>query len=237
MAKIKYIHIPEEHNTKAATIVVPQFINLYSPKSVVDIGCGLGTWLKVFEDHGVNDILGYDGSHLDLSKIAIDKSKIVIADLEKEIKSDKTFDLAISLEVAEHISEKSAENFVKSLCNLSQTIIFSAAIPQQGGQNHINEQWPEYWQNLFLKHGYTSHDSLRELFWEHNQVDYWYKQNMFLVTGPKSPFYSKENKPIRKLVHPELLDIYYNTLKNISEGKVEKKQALKYLIKSVIRKK
>lgn len=235
MTKNKYVHIEAEHNTRASSIVVPELIKLYSPKSVADVGCGLATWLKVFQDSGVTDITGFDGAHLDLSKVVVDKSRIVIKDLEKEIVSDRTFDLVISLEVAEHISGKNAETFVKSLCNLGQTIVFSAAVPCQGGQNHLNEQWPDYWQNLFAKHGYTMHDVLRSRFWDDDRIDYWYRQNMVLVTGPKSPFYSAENKPVTRLVHPELLRIYHNLFYNVIEGKTGKVEALKILAKSILR--
>lgn len=235
MKKNKYIHVKEEHNTKASSIVVPELIKLYSPKSVVDIGCGLGTWLKVFADNHITDLVGYDGSHLDLSKVEISKDLIIIKDLEKEIISPRTFDLAISLEVAEHISPENAETFVKSICSLSQTVIFSAAIPYQGGQNHLNEQWPSYWQDLFAKHQFTMHDVLRDIFWDNDQIDYWYKQNMFLVTGPKSPFYIKENKALKRLVHPDLVRIYHDLYWNAVEGKTGKKEALKTLVKSVIR--
>lgn len=235
MKKNKYVHIKEEHNTRASSIVVPEFIKLYSPKSVVDIGCGLGTWLKVFADNNITDLVGYDGAHLDMSKVEIPKEMIITTDLEKEIISKRRFDLAISLEVAEHITPKNASTFVKSICNLSQTIVFSAAIPWQGGQNHLNEQWPSYWQDLFFKNGYTMHDVLRETFWENEEIDYWYKQNMFLVTGPASPFYKSENKPLKRLVHPDLLHIYHDLFWNTVEGKAGKTQALKSLVKSIIR--
>lgn len=235
MKKNKYVHIKEEHNTKAASFIVPELIKLFSPKSVVDIGCGLGTWLKIFENHNVFDLIGYDGSHLDFNKIEVSKKIILIKDLEKEILSDRQFDLALSLEVAEHISPQNATTFIKSICNLSQTVIFSAAIPNQGGQNHLNEQWPSYWQNQFALQGFTMHDKLRELFWETPNIDYWYKQNIFLVTGPKSPFFIKENKPLKRLVHPDLLNIYHDLFYNLLEGKNGSKQALKSLIKSIIK--
>lgn len=235
MAKKKYVHIEAEHNTRAASLVVPELIKLYAPKSVADVGCGLGTWLKIFQDSGVSDVTGFDGAHLDLSKIVIAKDRIVIKDLEKEISSDRQFDLVISLEVAEHISEKNAATFVKSLCNLGQTIVFSAAIPNQGGQNHLNEQWPEYWQQLFAKHGYTMHDSLRAKFWNEDRIDYWYRQNMVLVTGPGSRFYSAENPPVMRLVHPDLLNIYHKLFYDTIQGKAGKTTALKSLVKSFIR--
>lgn len=235
MTKKKYIHIEAEHNTRAASFVVPELIKLYSPKSIADVGCGLGTWLKVFQEGGVKDITGFDGAHLDLNKIVISKEQIKITDLEKEIVAERQFDLVISLEVAEHISEKNAATFVKSLCNLGQTIVFSAAIPNQGGQNHINEQWPEYWQALFAKHGYTMHDSLRTKFWNEDKIDYWYRQNMVLVTGPKSPFYKPENSPVMRLVHPELLNIYHKLFYDALQGRSGPKAALKSLAKSLLR--
>lgn len=232
MKKNKYIHITDEHNTRAASIVVPEILKMYKAESVADIGCGLGTWLKVFSDSGVNRIQGFDGMHLDLKKIVIPKNKIILCDLEQEIKSETIYDLAISLEVAEHITKKNAEVFVKSLCNLSQTIIFSAAIPNQGGQNHLNEQWPEYWQKIFYKHGYTMHDVLRMKFWDIEEVDYWYRQNMFLVTGPESPYFIKENKHLTRLVHPKLLEIYSDIYQKSISGKLGKIRAMKTLIKS-----
>lgn len=232
MKKIKYIHVEEEHNTRAAKVIVPELMALYRPKSVVDVGCGLGTWMRVFSENGIEDVVGLDGAHLDLNKIVVPQSRIVITDLEKPIHLERSFDLAVSLEVAEHISPSNAETFVNSICALSQTVIFSAAIPGQGGQNHLNEQWPEYWQKLFASNGFTTHDVLRERFWEEDQVDYWYKQNMVLVTGPESPFYSKENKPIRRLVHPDLLKIYYGLYADALSGKAGTAQAAKSLIKS-----
>src|SRR5688572_2523394 len=106
MTKKKYVHVEAEHNTRAASLVVPELIKLYSPKSVADVGCGLGTWLKIFQDQGITDITGFDGAHLDLNKVVVDRSKVVIKDLEREISGERTYDLVISLEVAEHISEK-----------------------------------------------------------------------------------------------------------------------------------
>jgi 2-polyprenyl-3-methyl-5-hydroxy-6-metoxy-1,4-benzoquinol methylase len=60
-------------------------------------------------------------------------------DLEKE------FDLVVSLEVAEHLPASAADQFVNTLVKHGKKILFSAAIPGQGGQDHLNEQWPDYW--------------------------------------------------------------------------------------------
>lgn len=230
-----YAYRPEEHNKRSASVIVPELMRRYSPRSVVDVGCGLGTWLSVFAEHHLTDLVGYDGDHLDRQMLTVPTEMVLVQDLEQELRSSRTFDLALSLEVAEHISPEHAGTFVRSLCHLSQTVVFSAAIPGQGGQNHLNEQWPSYWQSLFLGEGFTMHDVFRDQFWEEGGVDYWYKQNMFLVTGPRSPFYLPQNQPLRRLVHPDLLRVYRDLFWNLAEGKAGTLCALKILVKSLFR--
>ena len=116
MNNIKYKHTTELHNLKSPNAVVPIINSLFKPKSVVDFGCGLGTWLKVFKDSGINKVLGLDGDWIDTTKFetsVIDNFKEV--DLEKEIKLKEKFDLAISLEVAEHLHKESAGIFIENL--------------------------------------------------------------------------------------------------------------------------
>ena len=74
--------------------------------------------------------------------------------------SDK-YDLAISLEVAEHLSPSRSCGFIDDLTNLSDVVLFSAAIPMQGGTNHINEQPISYWANLFLERGFVPISCIR----------------------------------------------------------------------------
>ena len=161
---IRYIHEELVHNFNAANEVVPLILKLLNTKSVVDVGCGTGTWLKIFEANGVQDILGIDGNYVDQKLLKIDFDKFIAYDLETFFKSEKKFDLAISLEVAEHLSIDSADVFVQTLSGLSETIIFSAAITNQGGQNHINEQEPKYWIEKFENLEYKLFDILRPVF-------------------------------------------------------------------------
>lgn len=244
--KIRYVHEEAVHNFKAANEVVPYIIELLEPKSVVDVGCGIGTWLKVFEDNGIANILGIDGDYVDKSLLKIDINKFVDFDLEKFYNSDKKFDLAISLEVAEHLSIDSGDVFIKTIANLSDTIIFSAAIPNQGGQNHINEQEPKYWIEKFEKEGFKLFDVLRPVFWDNQNIDAWYRQNMLLFT--KNDEYKIKLDSLEKfsgnhLVHPVLSNEkdnnvfrYKNQLKRISEGKKEVRFYLKLLLKALKRK-
>jgi len=179
---IKYVHQENTHNYIAPKQVVPKLMELLEPKSVVDVGCGTGTWLKIFQELGVLDILGIDGHFVDQNILKIEKKFFHPADLEKEVKINRKFDLAISLEVAEHIKFESSDLFIKSLVDLSDTIVFSAAISHQGGQNHINEQNPEFWIQKFNLQGYQLFDVLRPIFWNDEKVDFWYKQNMLIFT-------------------------------------------------------
>jgi SAM-dependent methyltransferase len=214
---IRYVHHESVHNFTAAEEIVPYIISLLEPNSVVDVGCGIGTWLKVFENNGIDNILGIDGHYVDEKSLKIDADKFIDFDLEKLYKSEKKFDLAISLEVAEHLKEESAEVFIKSLTNLSDVVIFSAAIPNQGGQNHLNEQEPFYWISKFEKEGFTCLDILRPIFWENKKVDCWYRQNIFLFTKKESlidKLKSFNTFSNHHLVHPELLRIKEGVLKS-----------------------
>lgn len=203
----KYIHTTETHNTRAAEQVIPILFSLLDkkPTSVVDVGCGLGTWLKVFNQLGVANIRGYEGSHLDLTQVVIPPQSIVIQDLEKPFHSEERFDLALSLEVAEHLSTEAADVFIQSLVQLSDVVLFSAAIPGQGGQNHINEQDPNYWRQKFDIHGYDCFDLLREKIWSNPAVDYWYSQNCVLYAKrgvlPFTP-----TTTLNRYIHPVLFD-------------------------------
>lgn len=127
-----YVHDESVHNTKAPKEIVPQIIKLIQPNSVVDVGCGIGTWLSVFEDFGVEDVVGIDGDYVNRTLLHIDEKKFISRDLTKPLKLDRKFDLAVCLEVAEHLPEKSANTFVESLVSLSDTILFLRQFPLKG---------------------------------------------------------------------------------------------------------
>ncbi len=127
--------------------------NRFSPKSVVDVGSGVGMWLACFQTLGVKDILGIDGDYITEEQLHIPKEKYLNIDISKPFNIDKKADLVISLEVGEHLPDSSAEGFVESLTKIAPIVLFSAAIPHQPGTAHINCQWPEYWAILFKKFG------------------------------------------------------------------------------------
>jgi SAM-dependent methyltransferase len=200
--KSKYTHCGKVHNLDTPKEIVPIVITIVNPKSVVDIGCGTGTWLNIFKKNGVTEYLGVEGFHLNPDKLVIDADKVLLKDLEQSFELEKKYDLALCLEVAEHLKPESVDLFVESLTKVADIILFSAAIPFQGGQNHINEQWPTYWEEKFKKYNFYFSDSIRQLFWENSKIQWWYKQNMFFVAHESKQSIIKRTNTILNVVHP-----------------------------------
>lgn len=197
---------------RSAEIIIPLLLKLVDPNSVVDVGCGIGSWLSVFKKHGIDDILGLDGKWVDKEMLMIPDEKFISSDLEKPIEVNRRFDLVVSLEVAEHISPEHASSFVKSLVDLGPVVLFSAAIPLQVGKHHVNEQWPDYWVRHFEEHGYAVIDAIRKQIWQNEDVEYWYAQNILIFADQESirshPVLYREMKNTSttqlSLVHPKM---------------------------------
>jgi SAM-dependent methyltransferase len=169
------------HTPKSAAEIVPLVLEYVTPRSVVDVGCGSGAWLAEFARRGADEILGLDGPWVAQASLQIPPERFRVVDLGRPIQENRRFDLAVCLEVAEHLPASQAATIVESLTRLADVILFSAAIPFQGGMNHVNEQWPEYWAALFAPRGFAFVDALRSKIWTNPNVEWWYAQNMFFV--------------------------------------------------------
>lgn len=222
MGRVKYIHEEFNHNLESPNQIVPLIMSLLQPKSVIDLGCGTGTFLKAFKTFGIKEILGVEGSWVNkellFKNIACDE--YLEADLEQPFNLGRKFDLVLCLEVAEHLNPNAADILVENLVSLGDVILFSAAIPYQGGQNHINEQWPQYWQEKFSSFNYDFYDNLRNCLWENNKVFWWYKQNSFLVIKRSSLLAEKwkRTSKILNYVNPELFLKKSEKLESIISG-------------------
>ena len=176
----KFFELQKSKSVNSAKRVVPMLIDLVSPKSIVDVGCGTGTWLREFQDLGVEDVLGIDGSYVPDDMLLIKQKQFLQADLRKHVKRDRGYDLAISLEVGEHLPTESSETFVKTITGLAPVVAFSAAIPLQGGTGHINVQWQSFWRDLFTKEGFVAVDAIRPQVLDADDVAYWYQQYLLM---------------------------------------------------------
>jgi SAM-dependent methyltransferase len=231
-------HYNSDHLPISAEEIVPLIMNKLNPVSVVDIGCGLAQWLKVFQNNGVNDVLGIDGNHVPTDKIYVDKSNFLVYNLENgfDFEHNKIFDLAVSLEVAEHISEQYSDGLVHMITSLSNRILFSAAIPNQTGENHLNEQPHVYWKYKFQQKGYEMLDIIRPLIWNNKKINWWYRQNIFLLVKKNDILFDESFVyDERQVIHPELLNMYVNMFNHNSNSKRNTKLTLKDKIKLLIK--
>ena len=176
----------DEGSLRSARVIVPMVMELLAPTSVVDIGCGRGGWLKVFLENRVTDIQGIDGDYVDRSRLLIDADRFKTADLAKPLKLSRAFDLAVCLEVAEHLPDCRAATLVDNLTAAAPLILFSAAIPGQGGTAHVNEQWPHYWADLFATRGFQRFDLIRGRVWADRRVETWYRQNIVVFASARA---------------------------------------------------
>ena len=206
-----------EGSLLSAKEIVPVLFELIQPKSVIDAGCGIGAWLSIFQAHGVNEILGLDGDYVDQDSLLISKQYFKASNLTRPLDISRKYDLVVSMEVAEHLPIESADKFIDSLTKLGSVILFSAAIPYQGGMDHVNEQWPDYWQTKFQERGYIAIDCLRKKFIQNSNVEWWYAQNMIIYVENnrldnypklKQEYQNISSDTLLPLIHPKkYLDI------------------------------
>jgi SAM-dependent methyltransferase len=169
---------------QSARVVVPMILDLVGPvTSVVDVGCGTGAWLRVFSDSGTDEVLGIDGDYVGRDQLEIPAECFRAMDLSRPIALERRFDLVVCLEVAEHLPLAAADPLVEGLTGLGDIVLFSAAIPYQGGREHLNEQWPAYWAEKFRAHDFAALDPFRPRLWADDQVEPWIAQNLALYVS------------------------------------------------------
>jgi SAM-dependent methyltransferase len=207
----KYFDEQSDGSLQSALHVLPAVIDFVHPQSVLDVGCGVGTWLRAFQQLGIADVLGVDGDYVDIGRLRIEAARFNSADLEQPVDLGRRFDLVMSLEVAEHIDRQYADTFVDTLIRHGDRVLFSAAIPGQGGTHHVNEQWPEYWIGRFAARGFTCLDPFRERLWHDDGICVCYRQNLLLFVRSTvlKEHEAQHNRPFHhfgwSLVHPKLL--------------------------------
>lgn len=195
---------------RSARILLRVLADHYRPRTVLDLGCGRGAWLVAAGEIGAEELHGRDGPWVDADSLLSASIRFTACNMEQPFDLDRRFDLAMSVEVAEHLPERCALPFVESLCRASDVVVFGAAVPGQGGTGHLNEQWPSYWIGRFESLGYECFDLFRPACWKDDQVDWWYRQNTFLFVKSDSacPLDRRSlrsaSRPLMDVVHPGL---------------------------------
>lgn len=228
------------HGLDSASIIVDYLGSALDikPASVIDVGCGLAQWLKVFEDTCHSEVLGIDGFHVPFENSYISEANRLRVDLCDFIHSpvSRSYDLVLCLEVAEHLDLSLADVLVDKLVSLGNTILFSAAIPGQTGENHVNEQPHRFWLDKFEERGFLILDPFRKIFWNDSRVNWWYSQNLFLVCLPSccSEQVQAYTYDHNMYIHPRLLDLY---LPPVNGNVPQKNISLYSTVKSFIKRK
>jgi hypothetical protein len=177
-----------------------------SPSSIGDFGCGNANWLRYARVLGAKTVHGFDIHEARGKNLSAEEFTLV--DLSEEFEMNRRFDLAISLEVGDHLPRASAPNLVRTLIAASDWVLFGAAVPFQGGAGSANENWLEFWAALFAQHGYFCYDILRIRFWHDASIPYYYRQNtcLFVKAGAEEDLTKAGLRPSKKpptLIHPE----------------------------------
>lgn len=193
--------VREACKRSAAAVLPMVFEHTGTPQAVLDVGAGEGWWSTTAHDLDVGNVLA-----LDVDAALPEPAWWIEAwDAESRVPlphcMDGRWPLALCLEMAEHVTPAAGDYLVSELCHIADVVLWSAAIPGQTGDGHINEQWPAYWQERFLHHGYMLIDPFRDRLWEQADVEPWYRQNLLLAI-PVPHRGDVDLRPPRALIDP-----------------------------------
>lgn len=218
----KFYNRLRKQASQSAQHLVPIIHQALAPQSVLDVGCGHGSWLKEWAKV-TPTVYGVDGRWVDTDKLEIPLESFQTLDLEERFNLNQKFDLVTCLEVAEHITSTSKDNLIGSIISHADMVLFSAAIPEQGGDNHYNEQWPSYWREAFAKHDYVFMDPFRHIIWNNKHIRYYYRQNLVffcrkeIVTTNNflSEEYALSHRSLVNVIHPASISAETRSLKKV----------------------
>jgi SAM-dependent methyltransferase len=209
---VTYKPTPEVHSLHGA-IAGFRHLSAFGPfRSLLDVGAGSGTWMSAAHLAGVPDVWGTDISKSTPDDNILRACTFEVHDASTPFDLHRTFDCVICLEVAEHLCEQSAKTLISSLGRHGNLVFFSAARPGQFGQDHINCQWPSYWQDLFNAEGFRCIDDVRWRMWSDPDIEPWYRQNMFRAV--RDSMLAGSEPRIPSVVHPEMLSLRLESNRN-----------------------
>ena len=173
---------------RSAGIIAQSIVGEFKVPRVVDVGCGTGALLEALRDRGC-EVFGLEYAEAALKYCRDRQLDVAKFDLERNVfDNNRTFDVAVSMEVAEHLPESAANRYLDLLTRLSPVVVFTAATPGQGGTDHINEQPHSYWIDKYRQRGFEHMAELSNVWresWEASgDVQSWYYQNLLIFRRP-----------------------------------------------------
>jgi SAM-dependent methyltransferase len=169
-------------SARSASALLPHVIRALGTASVLDVGCGAGAWLAAYGDLGISDHVGVDGDYVDRSMLLVEAPKFLPRDISAPFDLGRRFDLVQCLEVGEHVPHSRSATLVDNVVRHGKRVLFSAAVPGQGGEDHINEQPYEYWRDLFAERGYRLFDFVRPQVRNDENIEPWYRYNVLFFS-------------------------------------------------------
>ena len=192
-------------SARSAAVVAPVVQDLVQARSILDVGGGEGWWASAFSRLGATSV-SIENGPLPPSAPGV---TCVEHDLRRPIGREVGApDLVLCLEVAEHLEPAVGSRLEGELCSLAPAVLFSAAVPGQGGVGHVNEQWPAYWVERFESHGFRCSGALRWRFWLDDRVESWYRQHLLFATSEPDRYPTLFETPLAEpwpVVHPATL--------------------------------
>jgi len=204
LTMIDYDHAANVHTMTGPAAALKTVFGSGRPNSLLDVGCGTGTWLRAAMDLGVAKAVGVDGIAVSDELLQVSRDTIKVIDLTSPFRLGERFDMAICLEVAEHLPESCAAQLVDAIEAHTDLVLFSAACPGQPGQHHVNCQWPSYWQDHFNRCGFFCEDSIRWQIWSDPRIEPWYRQNVFWAR--RNPSLAGSEPRIQPVIHPDFME-------------------------------
>lgn len=195
-----YIDISSSRSAKnfIHDVTLPVQVN-----SILDIGCGRGAWIAEWNKNG-KSVFGVDGDYVNVENLLVEKEFFKHQDISKSFNLNKKFDMVQCLEVAEHLQEADADTLIENIVKHGDIVLFSAAVPGQGGEFHVNEQPLSYWVKKFNHHDYVCLDCIRPLIAKNKNIESWYRYNTLLLV--KSSIFEKLPSDIKSKVVTEIYD-------------------------------
>ena len=171
----------DEEQGRSYDVIAETIVDRFHPQAVIDVGSGSGALLAALQRRGVPRLAGLEGSEEGLRRSRRLRVNAGFCDLTQPFRLGPQFDVAVCLEVAEHLPADVADQFAGCLASGPDVLVFSAATPGQGGENHVNEQPHDYWIEKLRAHGFAVDEEMtarvREE-WSERAVASWYCRNV-----------------------------------------------------------